>query len=247
MTPPSSRRTTTRSDGVILILASRVDDGARLLAERWCSHGARLLTPEDVASPGWRFEVGSPEQSVTVVGGERLCASEITGVLTRLPAVYEAELRWIEPADRQYVAAEMTVFLIAWLSALPCPVLNRPAPTGLMGPGWRPEQWVQAAASAGLPVVPAVRAVHPITVTAQSPAPSFTTITVVKERCFEAEDAECADLALGLARVGRVDLLRVHLTTAEEGPAIAGADYWIDLADPAVASAVLDCLLERRQ
>lgn len=246
MTPPSSRRTTTRSDGVILILASRVDDGARLLAERWCSHGARLLTPEDVASPGWRFEVGSPEQSVTVVGGERLCASEITGVLTRLPAVYEAELRWIEPADRQYVAAEMTVFLIAWLSALPCPVLNRPAPTGLMGPGWRPEQWVQAAASAGLPVVPAVRAVHPITLMDQSPLPSFTIVTVVRKRCFGAEDEEHANLARALARVGGVDLLRVHLMTTEEGPAIAGADYWIDLADPTVTGAVLECFREER-
>lgn len=246
MTPPSRRRTTTRSDGAVLILASRVDDGARLLAERWSGHGARLLTPEDVASPGWTFEVDSPERSVAVVTGQCVGAGEIGGVLIRLPAVYEAELRWIQPDDRQYVATEMNAFLIAWLSALPCPVLNRPTATGLMGPGWRGEQWVHAAAVAGLRVVPATRAVHPISVMTQPPTPSFTTVTVVGEQCFGAEDEESADLARALARLGGVATLRAHLMKMAEGPAIAGADSWLDIADPAVADAVLARLCEAR-
>ena len=73
-------------------------------------------------------------------------------MLTRVPAVFEDELTDIMFSDRSYVAAEMTAFLLFWLSRLRCPVLNEPTATCLAGRYWRREQWIDQAARAGIAV-----------------------------------------------------------------------------------------------
>ena len=55
------------------------------------------------------------------------------------------------------VAAEAMAFLASWLYGLTSPVLNRPTPVCLMGPNWRQEQWVHAAAQIGIPIHPIYR------------------------------------------------------------------------------------------
>ena len=76
--------------------------------------------------------------------------SELQAVVTRRPAVVAEELAWIDPADRSYVAAEANAFLVAWLDAIPCRVVNRPTATSLAGPSWGPLQWAAAAGRAGV-------------------------------------------------------------------------------------------------
>ena len=78
-----------------------------------------------------------PEEAAAVIGGQVLPVADITGVLTRLPAVQPEDLAHIATADRDYVASEMTAFLIAFVSALPCRVLDRPSAGALSGPAWR--------------------------------------------------------------------------------------------------------------
>ena len=141
---------------MLVILANCGNRSAELLAERWSHLGARLLTPSDLSLEGWRVAYGTDDRrldrwSTAVVGGEVVPTDQITGVLTRLPAVFEHELMTVVPEDRAYVAAEMTAFLLAWLTQLPCPVLNRPTATGLSGPNWRRERWVAVAAQLGIP------------------------------------------------------------------------------------------------
>ena len=111
--------------------------------------GVRILTCEDLSAPGWRHRLGGA--STAVIGGETVPAAGIRGVLIRRSHMLEWEPEHIVPGDRAYVAAEMTAFLRSWLSGLGCPVLNRPAPTCLSGPGWCREQWVQTAARLGIP------------------------------------------------------------------------------------------------
>jgi hypothetical protein len=94
---------------------------------------------------------------VAVIGGTVTPCREITGVLIRRPCVIEAELPHIRSADRRYVAEEMSAFLFAWLTGLTCPVLNRPRDFHLLGPPWRPEQWVRAAAALGIATRPTDR------------------------------------------------------------------------------------------
>jgi hypothetical protein len=71
-------------------------------------------------------------------------------VVVRRPAVAAEELPWIALDDRHYVGAEINAFLVAWLSALPCPVLNRPTATSLCGPAWSQTYWQVAATRAGI-------------------------------------------------------------------------------------------------
>src|SRR5688572_23214757 len=123
---------------MLLIIASRYDDSARALARRYGD--AAVLTPADLSRPGWRFINGNAEDSTAVAEGCSVSARSIRGVLTRLPSVTPAELPQIVPTDREYVAAEMNAFLTAWLSELPCRVINRPTALCLAGPAWRREQ-----------------------------------------------------------------------------------------------------------
>jgi hypothetical protein len=123
-----------------------------------------------------------------------------------LPAVNPSELETIRIADRFYVAAEMTAFLIAFLSALPVRVLNRPCPGSISGPPWRPEQWIRAAALAGIPVMPARRSLR----LASSNPPqteAAAEVTVVGDHVIGSVDARLADWSCKLAREAGVGML----------------------------------------
>src|SRR5262249_56128954 len=123
---------------MLAILAGRLDVGARALAARWSGLDARVLTPDDLCSAGWRYRPVTPGASVAVVAGERVAARAIRGVLVRLSRVDPGDLAFVAPDDRPYVAAEITAFLVAWLSSLTCPVVNRPTPSSLPPPPRRP-------------------------------------------------------------------------------------------------------------
>ena len=60
------------------------------------------------------------------------------------------ELVNIDEADRGYLTAEINAFLVAWLTALNCPVVNRPTTTCLCGPPWSDVHWQLAASRAGV-------------------------------------------------------------------------------------------------
>jgi hypothetical protein len=235
---------------MLLVIAHRSDAAAQALVTRWAAVDAARLTADDLSRPGWRYRLGTVAHWRAVLAGHSVATSEISGVLTRLPAIAEQELRGIAPEERSYVAAEMTAFLRAWLSALPCPVLNRPSPTCLGGPGWRPERWTLAAASLGLPTTAVRRrAVPPVSgrlaadegsPASGPPDPPSVPVTVVGERCLGTVDEALAEQAQLLARAAGADLLVVRFSGAEAGSRFVGADLWPDISDPAVADAVLD-------
>jgi hypothetical protein len=202
---------------VLVIVASRHDGVARRLADHWAAHEALLLTCEDLSIAGWRHPVGAAGRSTAVVGGRVVAVEEITGVLTRRPYVAEHELEHIVPADRTYVASEMTAFLLSWLSSLECPVLNQPTPSGLSGPNWWPEQWTYAAARFGLPVRPVRRRAVPHDDARDAADPSPLSVTVVGERCLGPVHPELADQARRFARAVGVDLLALRFSGPEPG------------------------------
>jgi hypothetical protein len=172
-----------------------------------------------------------------------VATEEIAGVLTRLPYVDENELHHIVPGDRAYVSAEMTAFLVSWLSGLACPVLNRPTPTCLTGPNWRPERWVHAAAQLGIPVSPVRR---DVTLTSKAwkevPRPPLLTVTVVGDRWFGRIDHALGVQAQRLAKAAGVDLLGVHFETTESDCTLLGVDFQPDVSSPEVADAILEYL-----
>jgi hypothetical protein len=216
---------------MIVVLASAHDSKARSLVAAWAPADARLCTPADLSTPGWRHRVGEPNEATAVIGGEPVPATAITGVLTRLPAVAANELAHIAAADRDYVACEMTAFLISFLAALPCPMLNRPSASALSGPSWRQEQWLRAAVRCGIPVLPRSRAIRlghgstGLDAPAERAVEAAIEVTVIGDRVFGASEALLADWACALAAAGGVGVLGLGFARrASGGHALAWAD-----------------------
>jgi len=229
---------------VIIVIASRHDQAARTLVARQGTDNAVLLTCEDLSVPGWRHYVAAPGASVAVIGGREVPLEEITGVVSCLPSVSELELLHIVPADRAYVAAEMTAFLLSWLSALSCPVVNQPSPTCLSGPYWRPEQWAYFAAQAGMRVQAVQRRIAFARESIPAPQEGVT-VTVVGERCIGQVDDTIMTWAVRLARVAEVEMLAVRFSGPEPDATFLGADPRPDLTSQETADAVIEHMAEK--
>ncbi len=228
---------------MIVIFASPFDSHAKRLAAVWSDHDVKILSSRDLSSIGWRHYVGCADKGSAVVSGEVVSVETITGVLIRWPGVFVQELTHISQADREYVAGEMTAFLVSWLSALKCPVINRPTPLQLTGPPWRREQWIHAAARSGIPVRAYNREVTRITEpTAEKVAPVPSTIvTVVGSRRFGSANAALLEKAGRLAELAGVCLLQVGFDTSSDEAHFANANLTPDI-DGEVAEAVLNIL-----
>jgi hypothetical protein len=135
---------------VIVILASELDAVARECAAGWPGGVAKLLTPRDLCTQGWRINLDEFEKSQIVVDGSIHPVSAVSGVVTLMSAVMDYELFSIEDTERRYVASEVTALLYYFLSRLRCRVLNRPTAHCLSGPSWRAQHWIHALHKAGV-------------------------------------------------------------------------------------------------
>jgi hypothetical protein len=227
---------------MLLVLASNEDKNARALVARLGSEQAALVGCDDLCQPGWRFSITDPDGGRVVAGGEVKPLSAITGVLTCRPCVFEVELMNVAAEDRYYVAAEVNSFLIAWLSSLRCPVINRPVGNCLSGPSWHPEEWVSLAASIGIPVRNVRRVARlnsRLRRQTDSDSEKMTSlVTVVGERWFGEVDNDRGAKAVRLARAAGVDLLLVRF----EKENFAGASALPPLNQERVINAVLQHL-----
>jgi hypothetical protein len=158
--------------------------------------------------------------------------------------VLEGDLLEIVPEDRAYVAAEMTAFLLSWLSSLQCSVLNRPTPAGLSGPYWRPERWVQAAVKVGIPVQGVERRSRLASGEADEWFdPHTTVLTVVGKRCFGEADSALHGRARLLADLAEVDLLTVYFSGPDSSARFLRASAGADVVTSEVAGGIFDYLL----
>ncbi len=231
-----------------VVVAQASDVGAAALVARWRAAGydAGLLTVADLSVPGWVHDPGAPERGRAVIEARALPTRELRAVVTRLPAVVPADVAWIDEQDRAYAAAEMHAFLWAWLSALPCPVLNRPSAGCLAGPAWTAEEWLARARRLGIPAPPSVRSGRFGAEVPQRPPVEGrkAAVHVVGDRAFAANRSEPARaelerLALRVAEDARAELLCVEFRVdPSAGVHMAGAGPWVDMFDDDVAVAV---------
>lgn len=227
---------------MLLVLASRQDESARALVAAWAGHPVRLMTPVDLLRAGWRHWAERPEAGTAVIGGEEIAVSAISGVLTRLPAVGEDDLLEIAAGDRGYAAVEISAFLLAWLTELRCPVLNRPTAASLAGPNWRRERWAREALRIGIPAAPCrrdTRAAECDDAWYAAPA-GAAQITVVGDRSIGSADHSLHEQARRLARRADVDLLACTFSGPERGAPLVGAHVWPCLTGAEVRDALLD-------
>lgn len=237
---------------MLVVLASRTDTAAQALCARAPAGNAHVLTWRDLSTPGWRY-YGDPDdrRGAAVIGGRPTADKEISAVVTRCPSVPPHELGHIVPGDRAYVAAEMTALLLAWLTRLPCPVINRPHGGCLCGPRWAPERWTVLATSLGLRALPVARRAMPGLAPsrprpAAPPGADTRSVTIVGSRAMTPSNGntdvpeELADDALRLARRAGLSLVRVEFAIRGSEHWFLGADLNVDLADASVADALLE-------
>jgi hypothetical protein len=136
-------------------------------------------------------------------------------------------LEHIVTEDREYVAAEMAAFLLAWLTELKCPVINRPSTTCLCGPGWSAAQWEQAAVQAG------IRAVLRSTGGTDTIA-----VTVAGHEILGQTPVKIKDSLIRLAAIAGVEFMTVHLNSRE--PVLERVDLWPDVSDSVTADVLLN-------
>jgi hypothetical protein len=227
---------------MIAVVASGHDPRARNVVEHWGSQCAMMLTAEDLCMPGWQFTAPRTQNGMAVIGGKVVCDAEIEGILTLRPCIFPEELLSIGAAHRRYVAAELNAFLLAWLAAQTCPVLNRPTASCLAGPNWRADQWTLAAARLDIPTQ--TRHYMPDR-HADSSLEAAYEITAVGEQCFGCQDSTLRTNTLRLARAAGVDLLSVRFSR-DDGRFLS-ANVWPPLTDAAVVVAVRDSLANRSE
>ncbi len=194
---------------------------------------------------GWCYSTADINGSIAIVDGQRLVSRDICGVFTRMHCVMEDDLGHIVPEDRAYVAAEMSAFLLAWLTSLRCPMLNRPTPTSLLGPYLRYEKWILTAARLGIPVAASRRYAllsnRPII-----PEHNGVTVTIIGQKYFGEVDPILARQARSLADAARVDLLSVRFSGHEPGSLFMGAGFDMNIIPENMADAILEYLLEKQ-
>ncbi|MBD1909052.1 MULTISPECIES: hypothetical protein [unclassified Leptolyngbya] len=223
---------------MLLLVASRYDQAAQSFVNQWADHGVGLLTSQDLSMKGWHYEPGNPQESVAVVSGRKIAVHQIRGVLTRLPAVVEAELPQIVPHDRSYVSAEMTAFLSGWLSSLSCPLLNRPTATCLLGPNWSTQNWLLAAAQLGIPIQPIHQDIRLGSLPSHCATAGDAAVTVIGDRTLGDADPHLHTHAKRLAAIAGVNLLTAHFSNPTATANLIGAEPWADITNLAIATAI---------
>jgi hypothetical protein len=200
------------------------------------------MTPSDLARPGWCCTSSDPAHSQFVLQGVSYPSSVIRGALIRAAYIFPSDLPMIVPAERNFVAAEMNAFLIYWLNSLDVPVLNRPTPRSLCGPGWYPEHWTIAAASIGLHVKTieqSVRLTHIQPSAWPQHSGPFTDLTIVGQTCLGPASPKLADRARALARLAGVSFVRFCFDTPDNDACFLAADLFPPLDDQAIDTALL--------
>ncbi|CAL78117.1 conserved hypothetical protein [Bradyrhizobium sp. ORS 278] len=238
---------TSATDPVIVLIASRGDPAAASFAER-AGGIVRVMTPADLSQPGWTFDASGAGPSMAVIAGKTVPSTAIIGVVTRLAVVTEQDLPHIIVDDRSYVAAEMTAFLLAWLTSLPCPVVNRPSPQCLSGPHWRLAQWRLAANRLGIPTVPTMLRASRTTPQSENDAQErdgTTSIVVVGRHHVGTVDPVLVAYAHALAHAAGVELLSAWFDGDGPSARFVGASLWPDLGDARVSDAVLRLMCTR--
>jgi hypothetical protein len=217
---------------MIVVLANRRDAAAKAFVEGSAGE-AQLLTARDLSEPGWCHRpTGGAERAV--IGGRSIAPHEITGVLTRIPAVVPETLGHIDPSERGFIAAEMNAFLLSWLSRLECPVVNRPTAGSLMGPAWSRERWLVEGRRAGF---------EPFSRTLPVPLPPASgetrTIVLVGDGCIGDASSDIGERARALADRAGVTLLGICL---DDHDRLVAIEPWPDVALPETARQLLTLL-----
>jgi hypothetical protein len=164
-------------------------------------------------------------------------AASVLGIVNLLPYIFEQELFDIEPADRRYVAAESTAFLLFLLTRMPCRVVNRPTAECLNGPCWRPEQWSKACSSVGI----RTKTVHRNSTSSamvHSESAVLRSVTFLGGKFLGKSSSLQQGAIHQLARLANVSFLKINYIVEDGWQVFHSVEVTPDLSDEAVRIAL---------
>ncbi len=214
---------------MLLVLGSALDSAPLLLARRWQRAGrdVAVVTPADLSRPGWRLRCGRPAESTAGLAERVLTGPDIEGVVSALAVVGPWDLAHIADGDRDYVAQEMSAFLLAWMSELSCPVIDQPTALSLAGCGRSPYEWAAIARRQGLCADPLWSG-------------ESIGVTVVGGRAAShSRDDPLAAAAVTIAAAAGRSLVTLRFAAGAGSPTVVGADARPEVGDDAAADALL--------
>lgn len=191
---------------MLLIMTSREDPEFRAFdAEPRCA----CVTPEDLSKEGWRLDCPAGPDVVVITSRGPVDAGRLSAAFMRFGSVGERCLMHIHPDDRNYVAAEQTAFLAAFLHELRCPLFNPPSATWLMGPPWTREHWLRLAHANRIRICSSTCDIESC-----AASPVF-----LCHACIDTDGASRAMIEAGrkLLELARVPWAQVHLCTRHGG------------------------------
>lgn len=207
----------------------------------------KVLVPEEISKAGWYYDDSNKKNSTIAIGSEIILEQDITGVITRLPAVTTEELPHIREQDKSYAAAEMNAFLLAWLTSLDCPVINYPTENCLCGPNLSPEQWVYYVARLGIPVEKISSRIHFSNKEIFSEHvnyPNYCIAIVIGDLCLGDVHQNLIAYSRKIARAFCVDFLQVNFTHNDKNARFVNANILPEIT-PEKAKLLLECVLQK--
>lgn len=164
-------------------------------------------------------DVGARAQVLTRRLGS-LGTDNLAGLINRVNVLPQDHLATVSPGDRSYVLQETQAVIASWLTALSCPVFNRPSAIALAGPMLGQTIWENYAAMCGLPVVE-----RPFDIDESDPPPLAATRSVIVfngKAIGAGLDSATSAACCRLAHHAGFDLLEIALGQAD------GRDVFVD-------------------
>lgn len=140
---------------MVLVVSNIANEAAATLVDEFPPGCAALITASNFYT-SFKLGIGvnSFSSSRFTIHGREMAAADITGVVCTITNFFPQEFYYIQPADRQYVCAEMNAFFTYFLHELACKKLNPPAVRSFSGLSLHKMEWVQKAHALNIPVWP---------------------------------------------------------------------------------------------
>ena len=140
---------------MILIFSHIASEAASELVTQFPKEAAFLITASAFhQTVRAEISVNKFLSTCVTINDQKINVKEITGVITTIPFFLQQEFYYIDPADRDYICAEMNSLFIYFLSTLSCKKLNPPTVRSLTGLGLHKIEILKTAQKLDIPVWP---------------------------------------------------------------------------------------------
>jgi hypothetical protein len=226
---------------LILVVSNVANESAIDLVETFSPGAASLVTASTLhRNFKAAVPVGNVSSAQLTIGGVRMSAAEITGVVSTIAYFLPQEFYEIETADREYVCAETRAFFVYLLAELRCKKINPPTSKSLSGLGLHRIEWMKAARGWGIPVF-AGHLRNGLPVRDDALELPMLRATVIGDAIVEdGVPGRLRDYALALARAFEMPYLGMRFAVTQEGEyALADLSSVPDVSAPENRAAIV--------